>query len=63
MCYFGNDEPSIDDLIDDHVGRLVISRSGMTPETVRALILDAWRKRGNPSAQARSQGSFNDSGR
>lgn len=55
MCYFGNNEPPIDDLIDDDLGRLVISRSGMTPERVRALIVDVWRKQGSRSAQAASE--------
>lgn len=55
MCYFGNNEPPIDDLIDDDLGRLVISRSGMTPETIRALIVDAWRKQSSRAAQAASE--------
>jgi hypothetical protein len=51
MSYFGNEEPPIDDLIDDPVGRIVISRSGMTPEAVRALLDDVRRKRGGYIAQ------------
>jgi hypothetical protein len=51
MSYFGNDEPAIDELIDDPIGRLIISYSGMTPQTVRALMDDVRRKWGGDMAE------------
>jgi hypothetical protein len=41
MSHFGNDEPSLDDLIDDPIAQLVMARDGLTPEIVRALMHNA----------------------
>jgi hypothetical protein len=41
MSHFGNDEPSLDDLIDDPIAQLVMVRDGLTPEIVRALMHNA----------------------
>lgn len=39
--YLRNKEPSIDDLLDDEVVRLVMARDGLSEETLRAVIRDA----------------------
>jgi hypothetical protein len=51
MSHFGNDEPSLDDLIDDPIARLVMVRDGLTPEIVRALMHNARSRRMSATAR------------
>jgi len=51
MSHFGNDEPSLDDLIDDPIARLVMVRDGLTPEIVRALMDNARGRRTSDTAR------------
>jgi hypothetical protein len=51
MSHFGNDEPSLDDLIDDPIARLVMVSDGLTPEIVRALMHNARSRRTSDTAR------------
>jgi hypothetical protein len=43
----GNEEPALDELLDDPVMRIMLARDGLTAEDVRALVA-ALRRRGVP---------------
>jgi hypothetical protein len=45
MLHFGNDEPSLDDLINDPIAHLVMLCDGFTPKIVRALMYNARSRR------------------
>ena len=42
--YIRNREPSVDELLDDPVMRLIMARNGLSDEAVRALITDLKRR-------------------